>query len=107
LLEGHPFWKQIIGRNTENFRQKQQFAVRNPAQLRFPSFRPKAKADAPAVQLQLLGEHGLRPCFGLACCKVMFRSNQIVLAGFLATGKVGVRAIRILVLSEKNHYEIS
>jgi len=65
LFERNFFRQQIVGGYAEDFCQKQQFAIGNAAQLRF-KFPNRAKTDAPALQLQLLRKHGLRPAFQAA-----------------------------------------
>ena len=65
LFEGEIFWQEITGRNTEDFCQEQQFAIRDAAQLRF-ELAHRAEADAPALQLKFLGKDGLRPSLAIA-----------------------------------------
>ena len=65
LFEREIFWQEITGRNTEDFCQKQQFAVRHAAQLRF-ELAHRAEADAPPLQLEFLGKDGLRPSPAIA-----------------------------------------
>lgn len=62
MFVGKPLWQQIPGANPENLREKQQFAIRHPAQLRL-QLAHGTQTDIPAQQLQLLGEHRLSPTF--------------------------------------------
>ncbi len=65
LFEWQVFGQEIARVHTKNFCQKQEFAIRHPAQLRF-ELADRAEADAPALQLELLGKDSLRPSLAIA-----------------------------------------
>jgi hypothetical protein len=65
LFEWQVFWQEVSRVHAENLCQENQFAIWHPAQLCF-ELADRAEADTPALQLELLGEDGLRPSLAVA-----------------------------------------